>query len=343
MSKKPSPFTAQPSYLRPPVQQLVADRKINALTTYSQKLLQLLVTNFPNMAQQAEQLQQEFSQIAGEIASLEGELSLRGHGPRGVLFSQGITTEKKNKEFEDSLPVVPEKPLSGQQFLMAIAPYLQFNHPTPQGMRADWVFPDVKTFGAKVVEAKPEDDLLVQEDRLFTLSGGQSPSYTFRLTVGDHVLLFSPRTGPSVLSFSQVEQAWVQHTAFQFVDAERALAAVQEFFSTTSVHDVSPNEYKKLYAKVAALPAAKLEGLAVVTGDNVRDFDLQVNELFTAHLPADAAGSITSVRDDLTWDDLTVFTRRQLWRELVSRVEQAASGPAPAAAKKTAKKAVKKT
>lgn len=344
MSKTKAPFIAQPLFVRPGVQEIVTQKRLDAAIQFNQQLLGLLVQHFPALKDQAAQLQQEYAIINGQIGSLEGQLALTGHGIRGVLFSQSITTEKKNKEFEDTFAKVPEKPLNGDQLVAALQQYLQINTITQNGPVLNWIFPDEKSFGNKVIQAKPDDDIIAAGDGLYVISEGQQASYTLKLNVGDQAILFSPRTGPSALTFSQVEQAWIQHSAFQFLDAERVLAAIEAFFSTTSIHDVSPAEFKKLYTKVNALPAAKLEGLARATGSKFRDFDLVINELFTARLPADAAGSITNARDDFGWTDLTLFTRRQLWRDLVSRVDAAASGSAPVAvAKKTAKKAVKKS
>lgn len=336
MSDKKKLPKSQPQYARQPGTLITLQRRLDALTEFSDGLLNLIVQNLPAVQQQAQTLVNTMQQRTGQIKAADGALMLQGHGPRGVLFSQTITTEKQNKAFNDTLPKPAEHPLTIEQLMGELQNYLMLDQFTPEGVRRGWFLPDAENFGALLHELTDgEVDLTDQPDGIYVAANGGQGVYTLKLTVGEDILVFTPSNGPIVLTYSDLEKVWIGHTAYQFMDGAKTLEALRGFFSRANVHDVTAAELKRLDVQVRKLTSERLGTVAVVTGDSI---DLPINELFKVRLPNDGEAAIVGVRDDFSWNDLTPYTRRQLFREVTRGVAAAASGPAPKAAKKSAKK-----
>jgi len=324
-----------PNFARVPARQLTLERRVEALSEMNNHLLQLIVAHFPAAKQDAAKIDQVMSQRLAQIDSAEGDLVLRGHGPRGVLESIKLQTKGDNDKFIEKLTKPAEEPLEAGVLFETLARYLQADG---QQGRA-WVLPEENMYGQLIKDGNKvaQSDLFELADGIYVVKNEQQAFYTLKITLEDGVLIFSPSNGPSLLTYSALERRWIQHTAWQYANGPKAVAAIEKFFSASNVNDVSDGELAKLYNTLRKMPAAKLEGLAVVTESGI---DLVLNPIFKISFPNEGSPSIVGSRDDISWNDVTLFTRRNMFREAKARVDKANADGAP---KAVAKKAAKKT
>ena len=87
------------SFIRQPAAVLLLQQQIGIQSQFNQALLELLRTQFPSIASQATQLETQLRQATAGLSSLSGELTLTGHGPKGVLLSQTLKSDKDNAAF----------------------------------------------------------------------------------------------------------------------------------------------------------------------------------------------------------------------------------------------------
>ncbi len=334
-----------PNFGRQPVNVIALERRVAVLAQFAGDLLTLLATEYPSLKDKFSKLGQEAQTRLTQIDASVGEMTLFGHGPHGVIVSQGLKTEKDNKAFEACFPVPAEKPLQVQQLLAVLENYLALDGASEHGR--GYVLPDESLFGNHVKDASKiiNQDLLEQADGLWVLKteDGQA-TYTLKLAIDEHVLLFTPTSGPTLVTYSSIEGRWVPHGQWALLDADTAVRAVEAFFEKTNVRDATAGELQKLYVQTRQIPRENLEKIATVTGDAHPDVDLIVGEFFKIHLTFEGNHSIISQRDDVQWTDLTLQTRRRLFREAVAKVQSQlpVSKEAEPAKKTVAKKAVKK-
>lgn len=331
----------QTNYSRAPARLVALEKRIEALAGANDALLQIIAKHFPAMQQDAAQVANVLAQNMGMISALEGDLILRGHGPRGVLESQKLRSKNDDTKFTDGLVKPSEEPLTGDQLVATLSRYLQAEV-GDQGQRA-WVLPEENMYGQLVKDGSKvaETDIVELTDGIYVVKNEQGAFYTVRIALDDGILVFSPNKGPTLLTYNPLELQWTQHTAWKYANGPKALAAIEKFFSVSNVNEITPAELKKLEASLRKMPQAKLEGVGQITENGI---DIPLNPLFKIRFPNDGEPTFVSSRDDMQWADVTLFNRRQIFRDLVARVAKANSGGAPkAAAKKaTAKKSARK-
>ena len=336
-----------PNYARTPANVLVLEQRVIALAEFNSALLGLLVENLPSLKDKAQTLTQQAAGVMAQLDSLNGQLLLSGHGARGVKLSERITTAKEEAAFTAKFPKPVEAPFQPDQVIKQLEQYLALDGATENGGRA-FTLPDPGLFGNQYRDATDiiEKDLMAQPDGLWVLNTDKAKVYTLKVSVGEHVLLFSPATGLAAVTYSDIEQQWIRHTDWRLIDHAATIAAIDAFFSKTNVHDASQGELNKLYLSAIQIPQAVLETLGTVTGAKNKDITLNLGEFFKVRMTFEGKHSIDSVRDDLQWSDLTLQTRRRMFRDLVKQINElreAHTDKEPAPAKKTvAKKAVKK-
>lgn len=327
-----------PSFARVPARQLTLERRLEALTAFNGQLLQLIAAHLPAVKADVVKIDQAFSQRMAQIDAIEGDLLLRGHGQRGVLESQKLQTKGDDEKFVEKLVKPAEEPLDGNTLVNTLVRYLMAD--AGQQGRA-WVVPDESMYGQLVKDGNKvaQTDVLELADGIYVVKDERQAFYTLKLTLEDGILLFSPNEGPALLTYSPLERQWIKHTAWQYANGPKAVAALEKFFSVTNVNDVTDGELAKLQNTLRKMPAAKLEGVAEVSPDGI---SIALNPIFKITFPKEGEPAIVGARDDIGWDDVTLFTRRQMFRDVVARVAKANSDGAPkAAAKKAAKKVTK--
>ena len=327
-----------PHFIRQPAAQIVLQQRLDVQTQFSHALLELIA-----IKEKASKLFEGLSQAQNGLAAINGELILKGHGPRGVLTSQTIATKKENDAFLAKTAQPAKAPLEQQALFGALEAYLAIDG-GEKGRQ--FVMPEEAMFGQQVRDGNKiaDADLMEQPDGIYVIQNEKGGSYTLKITVDGGALLFSPLTGPSAVTWSDIERGWVQHTAWAYVDGEKALSAIHAFFEKTNVRDATVGELKTLEGTLRKMPKAKLEALAQITGDTQIDIDLPINEIFKIRFAIEQPPVVISARDDVQWEALTLFTRRQLFRDVVARVKEANAGSAPKPeAKAPPIKAVKKT
>lgn len=347
MSKKNVPFHG-----RTAVRQITLEQRLAAVVTFNNDLLSILHKHLPGTQQDVAQLKRNFGQQMAKIDELEGELTLRGHGVRGVIESQKLVTAADLTKFEARLPKAAENPLTGENLQQALATYLMAEVQTQQGAGHAWVLPDAKTYGqlVNVLSNGDDTDLTEMKEGIYVVNDGQNSFYTVKIDLDEGFLIFSPGAGPSLVTYSEIEKRFVQHTAFKFADNEHVMRQIEAFFAKSSIHDVSVSELKKLGDRLRKLPAAMLESVAQLE-ESTRVLTVPINELYLITYAPDSEPTLTSVRDDKTWTDLPLFNRRQLFRNLIAKVEGLEAGVKGLDAKMSklanaapsTKKAVKKT
>lgn len=341
-----------PNFVRPSAAELVLEQRVSVLSQLNGELITLMAAEFPSLKDKFNDLMQKGQTAMGQLNSLAGELILQGHGPRGVLASKNLLTAKENTAFIARFPKPVEKPVNPQELMAKLETYLAVDGASEKGRGFN--IPEESLYGVQYKDATAvaDSDLLLQADGVWVLTRDEQTTYTLKLTVGEHVLLFSPMAGPSLVTYSEIEKRWVQHNGWALVDGAAVLAAVDAFFDKTNVRDATQMELNRLYRAVESTPLDQLKGLSFfgsVTGEITPDFELIMGEIFKVRLIAEGKHSIISTRDDVQWTDLTLQTRRRLFRDLVNAVAQvspvveAAPKAGLPAVKKVAKKAVKKT
>jgi hypothetical protein len=333
----------QTNYSRAPARLMALEKRVEALAGANDQLLQLLATHFPALKKDAAQVSGILQQNMGLISSLEGDLMLRGHGPRGVQESFKLRTKNDNDKFVAGLVKPSDEPLEAQLLIETLTRYLQADA-GEQGRV--WVLPEEDMYGQLVKDgSKVQDtDIVELSDGIYVVKAEQGAFYTLRITLEDGILVFSPNKGPSLLTYNPLELQWTQHTSWKYANGPKAIAAIEKFFSASNVNDIKTSELEKLANTLNKMPKAKLEGLVEV---NETGMDLPLNPIFKIRMPAGGEATIIGARDDIKWEDVTLYTRRQMFRDAVARVAKANSDGAPktvakAAAKKTAKKAAGK-
>lgn len=341
MSTKPN----VPNFTRQPAKQVSLEKRLEAVTTLNAELIQLIGRHFPAMGQELTKLTQSFGQSMSQIDALEGELVLRGHGARGAVLSQGIKTAEDNEAFIAQTLNPSETPLSFDELVATLQSYLTIDIMGEQGMTKSWVMPETNMYGQLVRDGGKQVgvDLMTLPEGIYVVREEKRAFYTLKIDLDDSVLVFSPNSGPSIVTYSEIEQSWVQHNAWNFVNGPKALAKIAEFFSKTNVRDITASEFKKLDTTLRSNSVELFGGIVEADADGT--LNVKLNDLYSIRLTASGEGSVVGVRDDLPWSDLTLFTRRQMYRELTQFITQASTpaveeAPAPMEAPATSAEAV---
>ncbi|WJJ55149.1 hypothetical protein [Xanthomonas phage RTH11] len=330
-----------PHFIRQPASLIVLQQRLDVQTQFSNALLELIATEFPAIKDKAGKLFEGLNQAQQGLGSLNGELILKGHGPRGALVSQTLTTKKENEAFLAKTVQPAENPIDPQVLISTLESYLAVDG-GEKGRQ--FAMPDEVMYGQQLRDgAKIADaDLMEQPDGIYLVANDKGSSYTLKVTVDGGALVFSPLTGPTLVTWSEIERGWVQHTAWAYGDGEKTLQALAAFFEKTNVRDATVGELKTLESTLRKMPKAKLDALAQTTGEQQIDINLPINELFKIRFTVENDPVIISARDDVQWENLTIYTRRRLFRDTVARVKEANAASAPKAEAKTETKPVKK-
>lgn len=329
-----------PNYGRQPARQITLEKRVQALAVFNSQLLQLISSHFPAAQRDAQKIEQTFAQQMAQLDAAEGDLILRGHGSRGVLESQKVFCQEDNEKFIAKTNKPAAEPLDGAQLAETLARYLMVDA-GEQGR--GWVIPEENMYGQLVKDGNKfaNADLMEMADGIYVIKDEKQSYYTLKLTLEDGVLVFSPTTGPSLVTFSEIERRWVQHTAWQYADGPKAIAAIEAFFAKSNVNEITTAELVKLRDSIFKIPSERLVELSNL---NVADdgMSIALNPIFKISFPKEGEPSIVGTRDDILWTDVTLFTRRQMFREIKSQVDRLlTTGKAPAkkaAAKKTTRK-----
>lgn len=339
------------NYVRQPASIFSLQKKFALTVESNANLLELLSSHFPALRTNLTELHQQYTLGMSRIDALEGELTLSGHGPRASYRSMQIANEQENGNFLKLCKRPSEDPLHLQSLLEKLQTYLSFDQFDTGQHKRLWVMPDTAMFGRTLIDGTEltTENALGLMDGIYLIRPDTANDnvvvYTLKLTLTDgDVLLFSPINGPSLVSYSEVEQTYVQHTAWKFVSASRTLTEIDKFFHGTNVHDVSDLELQKVHKTLSSvtdpLPSHVIERDSQNGSKDSKDYEIPLSGLFTLHLPAVGACRIESVRDDIQWNDLSFYTRRLLFKNAVKDIMTLRK--LPKGSLSTRKKALKK-
>lgn len=322
-----------PNFSRQPAAQLVLEQRVVVLSKLTSELAQLLVTEFPSLKDKVTPLINQSQAQMMQLDSLAGDLILHGHGPAGVLASQTLKNAKENAAFQDRFPVPAVDKLEPKHLYATLENYLALDGASEAGRAFN--VPEETLYGALIKDANEivNKDLLQEADGLWVVNTEEVKTYTLKLTLGKHILLFSPGTGASLVTYSEIEKRWIQHTNWGLVESKATLDALAAFFDKTNVRDATDGELNKLYQQALAAPRDALATVANITGEKSVDIELKLNDFFKIRLIAEGNHSIINLRDEVQWTDLTLQTRRRLFRDAVALVANLKSAP-PAATDK---------
>lgn len=335
----------QTNFRRQLVTVAMAPARHHELQSVLEQTLQLLAKHLPGTQEDIQKLGQAANQRGAQLTQQESELILRGHGPRGSFLSEQIRDEKSAQAFEALLPKTFESPVDPSALMAIINDYLSIDL-ISQGQKAT-VMPNAELFGARFhdITASPNMDLLTAEDGIYQIVQEQFALFTLRVTVDEKtLLLFSSQQGPSLVTYSEIEKTWLQHTCWQYADRAQAEAKLREFFASANVHAPSQKEIQRLVEKVrkALKTPALAEALAAVAPVREDGLHIDLPPVFTL-VASDDSMEIVANRKDVMWDEITSFTKRHIFDNAVVTIDKLISEATPktSPAKKAAKKSAK--
>jgi hypothetical protein len=306
------------NFIRTPAKLITLEQKLSITNALNNELMTLLASHFPALSETLTLLKQQHAQATSNIDGYESELLLLGHGPRGVERSLNLTNQPDYIAFQKELPQPAKRPLVYDELLTKLESYLSVDTTD----RRTWVIPEESMYGQQVRDGTNliHNNLLEEKDGIYVIrEKGEVIGYSFKLKLADGFLIFSPQVGPSLVTYSNIEQRWIQHRSWNFVDGPKALEEIDHFFSLTNVHDITISETRRLYGALSKLSGPELEAFSeVIVQWTAEDFTLKMNELFQLKMTKNGAFTIINIRDDIRWTDLTFFTRRQIFQSVLA-------------------------
>ncbi|QVD49385.1 hypothetical protein LUCX_315 [Xanthomonas phage vB_XciM_LucasX] len=328
------------SYLRMPAQTIELSKRVDLIMQSQVQLAQVLAKHLPAAA--ASDLALVFQQIEQAKVQIESEvglLVLQGHGAKGALASTKIATEATEKAFKAKLVPIATAPLTVDLLMAVLAQHLTVD--TANGPQ--WLLPSSELYGVLVQEGSKVKDTAVTDlaDGIYLFNEGDQTTYSLRLQVGPHLLTYSPLSGPRLVTYSEVEESYIPHRAWQVVEQEDFLTAIQNFFSKSNVREVNAKDLEILTKKFRSLPEEIQTQLGQLDSDSGKA-QMLVSEVFVLEMAPGVSTQIRGLRDDLAWESLSLVTRRGIYRTALAVIEAAAKQAKDAAKETPVAKAVKK-
>ncbi len=346
MSKSKSTLNLNPTnYRRLPASALMVPGHMQEMQSLLQQTLSMIAKHLPSTQEDVQQISQQAGMNFNRLGQQQQELILLGHGPRGTLISEQIQDEAGEKAFQALLPTVWKSPLNPEAVLEKVRDHLTIQLVATN--QEATVLPTEEMFGARFFDISDasDTDLVTAKDGVYLIKNEQFAIYTLRVQVDETtLLLFSSNQGPSLATYSKLEERWVQHTCWQFADHESAMRCLNEFFASANVHAPSKQEVKRLADSVDKALGVK-EPSKVVTDIATKEQDglnLKLDNIFTLRVK-DGDFEVESLRSDIKWEDLSSYTRRQMFDSLHRTLapelkDKAVKVPVKKTAKKTATK-----
>ena len=335
------------NYVRQPAAALLNGNREQAQDGLIQSLIMLIGKHLPGMQPELQKLTQEMGQVQMQIDESQTQLVLQGHGTKGVLLSQKIKTAKDEAAFKALAPTPAEKPANAGAMLQILNQYMTLQL-IEQGQQA-MVLPTAEIFGPLFHDITDEQntDLVAAKDGVYLVKSDEYAFYSIRIQLDEkNIMLLSSNSGPTIATFSDYEEQWIQHRNWALVDEKLATDKLTKFFSKANVHAPSKSEIKRLAEQLGRM--VKDAGQAKATEELVSweeqsygpIFKLKLNDIFTMTMDGLGVAEVDSTRKDLSWDDLTQYTQRQMFEGFQKRLVAASqkANPTKAAKKAAAKK-----
>lgn len=346
MSKSKTTLNLNPTnFRRLPASTLMVPRHLQELQSLLQQTLGVIAKHLPSTQEDVQQIGQQAGMNFSRLSQQQQELILMGHGSRGALVSEQIKDEAGQKAFHALLPTIWKTPVDPEVIMETVRDYLTIQ--LVANNQEATVLPTAEMFGARFFDItdSPDTDLVTAKDGMYLIKGEEFALYTLRVQIDEStLLLFSSNQGLSLATYSQLEEQWIQHTCWQFADHETTVRCLNEFFASANVHAPSKQEVNRLAAEVekALETKAPAKVLSDITSQSKDGLRLKLDNIFTLHV-RDGEFEVESLRSDIKWEDLSNYTRRQMFDSLSRTLDPVlkTTKTVKASTKKAVKKSIK--
>jgi len=310
--------TVSPLYLES-AEIVALQNNIGAMRQFNESLVRIIAENLPSTGPQLGKLREKYLQSLAQIESTRAHMIFEGRGTRGMALASAIRTETDRAKYEALL----RRPLAETVDLDPLSKLIDnlFGLTDAQGNNGWLNLPMISDQHCPlepITKPAPEEDIEVRamEDGVYLTD----QHYELIVKVDDDTtLLFNPINGLRFVSFCPAEDANISHVCANYLDVEKACAAVQGLMTKAGLRDITIADRMELH-RVAALISPEHYATAGVVR-NGKEFSFTLAENYVLTTNARGVGKIEERPDATKWEDLTLLTRRYLYQENLQRLK----------------------